>query len=267
MARKSILDSTIKRLYALSGNRCAFPGCTITFVDTENDTKNLSNICHIEAAEPGGERYNPSSNDDERRGFENLILLCPTHHAETDNVSQYTVEVLRKMKQEHEAKMLQPEVLQKYSSALNIVIDHIGRQFFDDANLPEPQNAPVTEDKILYNNVVRFKLIIEEYSRYQGWLSKIYEEIEIHGSAKKEMILRNIKYIYLLEKSNYGSIDEIRANADNIIEKVKNELWKIIESSHNTNADMPFEAIQIGLLIILVDAFMRCNILEEPPKV
>jgi len=56
---------TIKRLYALSGNQCAFPGCGVIFVSTENDT-NISNICHIEAAENGGKRYNPNSNDNER---------------------------------------------------------------------------------------------------------------------------------------------------------------------------------------------------------
>jgi hypothetical protein len=43
-------------------------------------------------------------------------------------------------------------------------------------------------------------------------------------------------------------------------------LWNIIENSSNANTDMPIEAIQISLLIILVDAFMRCDILEEPPK-
>jgi hypothetical protein len=79
--------------------------------------------------------------------------------------------------------------------------------------------------------------------------------------------LQNIKSIYLLEKGNYNSMDEIRANADNIIETVQNKLWEIIENSPNANTDMPFEVIQISLLIILVDAFMRCEILEEPPRV
>ena len=42
---------TIKRLYALSGNRCAFPGCERTFVNWEDDT-NFSNICHIDVLAP-----------------------------------------------------------------------------------------------------------------------------------------------------------------------------------------------------------------------
>lgn len=79
-------------------------------------------------------------------------------------------------------------------------------------------------------------------------------------------MLQNIKAIYLKEKGKYKDIDEIRVNADSIIENVENELWKIIENSNNPNSDLPIEAIKIGLLIIMVDAFMRCNILEEPPK-
>ena len=75
MARKEITELTIKRLYALSGNKCAFPDCNVTFVSSENET-NISNICHIEAAEVGGERYNPDSNDEERRSFENFVLHC-----------------------------------------------------------------------------------------------------------------------------------------------------------------------------------------------
>ena len=92
------------------------------------------------------------------------------------------------------------------------------------------------------------------------------EEIEKQGSTKKEFVLQNIKSIYLKEKGKYENIEGIRANADIIIENVENQLWKIIENSSNPVLDLPIEAIKIGLLIILVDAFMRCNILEEPPK-
>ncbi|TKC01727.1 hypothetical protein FA045_05595 [Pedobacter cryotolerans] len=118
----------------------------------------------------------------------------------------------------------------------------------------------------MYNNVILFKPIIEEYAVYQGKLNKLYEEIEKQGSTKKEFLLQNIKYIYLKEKGKYKDLEEIRSNADIIIENIEKELWKIIENSSNPISNLPIEAIKIGLLIIMVDAFMRCNILEEPPK-
>jgi hypothetical protein len=62
----------------------------------------LGEICHIEAAEPGGERYNPNQTDEQRRSFENLLLLCHAHHKITDDVNEYTVEKLQTIKLKHE---------------------------------------------------------------------------------------------------------------------------------------------------------------------
>ena len=172
MARKPPKESTIKRLYALSGNQCAFPDCSVKLVSPEDET-NISNVCHIEAAEENGERYNPSSTDEVRRSFENLILLCPNHHKETNNEGKYTVEILREMKKAHEDKMMQPEKLQKYPSALNTVIKYIGTKIFN-PQLDEILNAPDTQEKIQYNNIFRYKPIIEEYAVYQAKLNKLY---------------------------------------------------------------------------------------------
>ena len=89
----------------------------------------------------------------------------------------------------------------------------------------------------------------------------MYEEIEKAGSTRKEFLLLNIKNIYLKEKVEFDTIDKIRANADNIIDNIKDMLWKLVE---DTNLDR--EVIEVALTILIVDAFMRCNILEEPQK-
>jgi hypothetical protein len=200
-------------------------------------------------------------------------LLCDEHHTIIDNKANETkfpVLLLKKWKTEHEANILKlisgNNILTKNPSALNIIVGFVGNRIFDTTTIEEPTNAPDTADKILHNNVILFKPVIEEYAAYQGKLNKLYEEIEKQGSTKKEYVLQNIKSIYLKEKGKYKDLDEIRANADIIIQNVENELWKIIENSNNPITDLPIEAIQIGLLIIMVDAFMRCNILEEPPK-
>jgi hypothetical protein len=102
MARLEIKESTLKKLFALSGNRCAFPGCAQTVVNEHADL--IAEVCHIEAASEGGQRYNRDQSDEDRRGFDNLLILCPTHHAVTDNVAEYPVERLRRMKQDHERR-------------------------------------------------------------------------------------------------------------------------------------------------------------------
>ena len=57
-------------------------------------------ICHISGQRPGSPRYDDSMSDKDRHGFENLILLCPTHHVLIDDLEpqRFSVETLREMK-------------------------------------------------------------------------------------------------------------------------------------------------------------------------
>ena len=95
---RDITEKTIKRLYALSGNQCAFPDCNISLLSSGSEI-NFSNICHIEAAEPGGQRYNLTSNDNYRRSYENLMLLCANHHLETNDVEKGVQLLLNRLKE------------------------------------------------------------------------------------------------------------------------------------------------------------------------
>ncbi|MBW8048810.1 MAG: hypothetical protein FVQ77_00420 [Cytophagales bacterium] len=106
MARKQPTPTIIKRLFALSGNICAFnnPVCSENMVDKKGNV--IGRICHIEAANKKGERFNDNSNDEARRDFDNLILLCDKHHTITNDVNSYTVPVLQKMKADHEQNFL-----------------------------------------------------------------------------------------------------------------------------------------------------------------
>jgi hypothetical protein len=93
-------DATVKRLYARSGNRCAFPKCTIDIV--QGDTL-VGEVCHIKAARPGGPRYDKSQTAAGRHGDANLIILCGVHHTVVDaDEEAYTVDRLLKMKIDHE---------------------------------------------------------------------------------------------------------------------------------------------------------------------
>lgn len=50
----------------------------------------------------GGERFNPESNDEYRRSYGNLLILCYPHHIKTNDVGEYSVECLSQMKRTHE---------------------------------------------------------------------------------------------------------------------------------------------------------------------
>lgn len=66
--------------------------------------KFVGEVCHIEAAMPGGERFNPNMTNEDRRSFGNLMLMCHHHHVVIDDVEKYNVEKLKEMKRNHEAK-------------------------------------------------------------------------------------------------------------------------------------------------------------------
>ena len=257
-------DKTLKRLFALSGNQCAFPDCEKTLVN-ESNAKD-ANICHIEAKNEGGERYNPSMTDEERDDYPNLILLCVQHHDKTDDVQKYTVETLKQMKQDHEIEIDKKLSPQQRTSFLAEVINKISSLDIDTIEGEEVTNSFNPEYKITYNDITIYKPMLEEFKVYQAKLNAIYKEIESQGSFKKNALLRNIKSVYLKAKGelNDTSQAEIRKNSDKLIEAVENRLWKLFEQTENANNTIHYEDLNFSLQIIMVDAFMRCKILEEP---
>jgi hypothetical protein len=93
-------NPTIKRLFAMSHNLCAFPGCREPLVEGETV---VGDVCHVKGDRLGSARYDADQSDAERHGYENLIVLCRKHHRIIDNEeAEYPVERLLKIKKEHE---------------------------------------------------------------------------------------------------------------------------------------------------------------------
>jgi hypothetical protein len=93
---------TVRHLFAHSGNQCAFSGCAHPLIDSYGNF--VAQICHIEAAELGGARFNPAMTNEARRQPSNLMLMCLRHHVETDDVKRFPVPALRELKASHEAQ-------------------------------------------------------------------------------------------------------------------------------------------------------------------
>jgi len=99
---KGPTENTIKKLFALSQNRCAYPECGTPVVQRPSGTV-TGRICHIKARSRGGPRFDPIQSDGDRHGFANLIILCSVHHDVVDaEPARFTVELLQDMKEMHE---------------------------------------------------------------------------------------------------------------------------------------------------------------------
>lgn len=102
----SITDKTRKILWGLSGYQCAFPGCTQSLGRENESVQIIGEECHIEGQGNSGPRHNPDLTSKQVDDYSNLILLCPTHHTIIDkDTLTYTVEKLKEMKSQHEAKV------------------------------------------------------------------------------------------------------------------------------------------------------------------
>jgi hypothetical protein len=263
MSRQKPSEMTLKILFARSGNQCAFPGCNETLVNTDNAGD--SQICHNEAAEKNGPRYNPDMTDRQRAQPENLLLLCSHHHKLIDNkenLAIYTVDALKKMKQEHETLVLNRQ-LSKTPTLLNKTINAIAEIDFDDFQEP-PVNVFDIDEKLAFNHLKNKVAVIQEYKAYQHKLDAIYEELDGKGSNQKRKLLNAIHLIYVEVKGKYvrdssTPLDIIRENADAIFDEVYEKLYEMA----NDNI-LSKEELMVPLTIVMVDAFMRCKILEEP---
>lgn len=91
---------TVKRLFAKSQNVCAMPRCQAHLVIGKLV---IAEICHIRARRKNGPRYDPTLSVAAKDGFDNLLLLCPTHHTMVDkDPERYTAELLADFKEMRE---------------------------------------------------------------------------------------------------------------------------------------------------------------------
>jgi hypothetical protein len=195
-------SETIKKLLLRSGNECAFPGCLEVLFNDDN--KLIAECCHIEAALPGGERYNYNQSDEQRRSYDNLLFLCHKHHIETNNVNDYTVEILRKIKSDHENRFkeklfaIRPnyveQVYSSFSKVINLVEDTASRV----KDIDEKQDRLL--DLIKQNNARIDAPIFQEYfgvpptSGFEGRVEEL-EELASAFDSYSTIIIEGISGI------------------------------------------------------------------------
>jgi hypothetical protein len=176
MARRSNKHETLLALFAKSGNVCAFPGCNEEVVTNRQIL--VGQICHIEAANPGGPRYNPNSNDEERRAFENLMLMCYKHHRETDDVASFDTQRLKAIKAAHEKLHGQKpfKVNEAFLFRLEDEMDHYWAAIADSnsnqhviPNLAVPIPVGTTASQ-------QFSSLLKSLERLQGFVNELSKD-------------------------------------------------------------------------------------------
>lgn len=129
------------------------------------------------------------------------------------------------------------------------------------------------DEKISYNNVIKYQIPIQDYGNYSFIIENIYEDLDNHRPNSKKRFLDSINRRYglivgqLLKDTN-NQIDRVKViqqNSDYILDTVFGELKKNYLESDNSSKIM-LEDLETCLIIIVCHSFIICKILEEPQK-
>ena len=92
----------IKLLWGRAGGICSKPGCNEDLTAlVENGAYVVGEMAHVIGRKPSARRGRPKGGSD---AYDNLILLCPTHHTHIDKAPEgtYPEDLLRRWKSEQE---------------------------------------------------------------------------------------------------------------------------------------------------------------------
>jgi hypothetical protein len=114
------------------------------------------------------------------------------------------------------------------------------------------------DEKIDYNLLHKRVELIEDYSVNQPHLDEKYQEFDKQGANKSLSVLRTVRSIYQKETRENSDANVV---FDNVIDSIKT----VVQDSANY-VEIPSEELDLCVKIIVVDAFMRCEIFKAPPK-
>lgn len=135
------------------------------------------------------------------------------------------------------------------------IINILSKENWDKKDSINQINAFEIDRKIIHNNLKSAIIIINDYSIHYGQVDKIYKEFDESGNNKSKSVLASISKEYSKAKNSLSD-DELFFE---ILEKV---IDRIINSSNYVA--IPYEELELCVNIIVVDAFIRCRIFENP---
>lgn len=144
----------------------------------------------------------------------------------------------------------------KIDSNLAMIINSLGSEnLAEEVFSPEINSFEILR-KIEFNNLIGVKSIIDEYKVYYSKINEKYKEYDTLGSNKSLSILNSLHKIYIKKK-------ETIVNPTELFFSIIEEACNVVISSRNY-VETSFEELELCVSIIVVDAFIRCKIFENP---
>lgn len=247
MSRLDPKLSTIKILYCLAAGCCCICKNGLTKEKIEGGHFNVGEIAHICAAEVGGPRYNASLDDEAVRGYDNLMLLCPSHHTEIDgDTARYPVEALKTIKGDHERWAREQLAIAMPSVAypdLEVIIKYL--QTSEASETPEDYSLTEIKEKIHKNELTPaterlIQMGLTQASTISGYLN------DFPDPAYED----RLKQIFI---AKYVALRSQDAKGDTLF-------FSLVEEVRGASPDISRYAAAIALVTYF---FERCDIFEK----
>jgi hypothetical protein len=195
--RKPPSAETYKLLYVRSGNECSFSDCNHPIFN--DDGLYIAQLCHIKAANSGGQRYDENQTNEQRRAPDNLLFMCHRHHKETDSLKE---DKLFEIKRNHESrftesgKQLSKEMLEQISKESNYYwLRQKEKEFeLDDLKMKTDFNFSESE---LYNEILEGVNLIYNYCE------------NCSQSDSSETLENDLKSLFERAGLDYSKIEQI----------------------------------------------------------
>jgi hypothetical protein len=173
-------------------------------------------VCHIKGERLGSARFDPNQTDEERQSYDNLIVMCPTHHTVIDDdEDSYSPERLYRMKKEHEAGATsvaedEAERLANSYSQTNANIRQSGgvaaqtlnaTHFTINHNPPPSQGGREREQQAVERIWDSIEKLRQEFGSFV-LLDSILTRDEIHNGYQRGWALTNFSYLDALSADN-----------------------------------------------------------------
>ncbi|TNJ46087.1 SMEK domain-containing protein [Tamlana fucoidanivorans] len=143
----------------------------------------------------------------------------------------------------------------KLDSNLATIINILSLEKWDDSNSDDSYNSFEIDRKIQYNELDDAREVIEEFCVYYKKVDEKYTEFDLLGANKSNSVLNSIR-------KEYRKLKKTDNKDDVFFETIESIKSKVLESKNID--DIPIDEIELCIDILIVDAFIRCKIFENP---
>lgn len=141
-------------------------------------------------------------------------------------------------------------------SDLTAVIQILSRTDLSENNVIRLNNEFEIDKKIEHNSLSQeSKDVIKYYCLYQNLVNNVYSTFDQEGTNKSLFVLNRIWRVYISNRGKY--------QGDDLFNQIRHLIKQDVCHSSNRGS-LTIDAIETCVDIIIVDAFIRCKIFENP---